>query len=231
MRILHFSDPHFSYITFDPKQFLSKQWLGNFNLALFRRNRYQTHHLDKIPQLASQLQVDVVLLTGDMTSTSQIIEFEMARDFVQLFEQPIYVLPGNHDMYTKHAEKHKVFYSFFPSDLMQATWIEKHRLTEGWWWVGLDCARANNLLKSNGVFRAKMDQHLEGVLNSIPEKDSIIIGNHFPLYTRSRPAHDTERASVLQDILRLIQMLSFIYMVTTTKLTSMTDNTKDILLS
>jgi len=202
MRILHLSDPHFSQVCFHPRQFLSKQWLGNLNLALFRRGRYQTSHLEELPELATQLKVEFVMLTGDMSSTSQPIELEMARDFVHLFQQPVLTLPGNHDAYTRTAEQTQIYYHYFPSKDMQALRIEKRSLQKGWWWVGLDCARANNVLKSNGAFYAHMDEPLHDILRNIPQQDSVIIGNHFPLYTRGRPLHDTARAKALQTILR-----------------------------
>ncbi len=202
LRIAHLSDPHFSCITFNPSQFLTKRWMGNLNLILFRRKAYQTTHLGYLPKLMENLDIDTVILSGDFTSTSMHKEFEKARDFVDEFKQPTFTLPGNHDCYTKKSDRLKRYYTYFPSEELEKRRVEKKPIGKGWWWVGLDCARPNNLLNSNGVFYREMDAILEKTLQSIPEGDKVIIGNHFPLFPSGRPHHDTGRATELGEILK-----------------------------
>ena len=75
LRIAHLSDPHFSKITYSPRQFLSKRWMGNLNLLLFRNQAYQTQYLWHLPELVESLEVESVFITGDFSSTSLNEEF------------------------------------------------------------------------------------------------------------------------------------------------------------
>lgn len=202
LRIAHLSDPHFSHITLNPSQFLSKRWMGNLNLILFRRKSYQTKHLGYLPQLTENLDIDQVIITGDFTSTSLDSEFQTAQDFVHSFSQPTLTLPGNHDVYTKKSEREKRYYKYFPSKDLEEYRIEKVHLKGNWWWVGLDCARANSLLKSNGCYFPQMHDPLFKMLSEIPRDQNVIIGNHFPLFPSGRESHDTERGEWLAALLK-----------------------------
>ena len=172
------------------------------NLALFRRNSYKTQHLKHLPSLMEHLNVDHVFITGDFTSTSLDAEFSLGKDFANSFSMPTFTLPGNHDAYTKKSELEQTYYNYFPSDQLKKTRVEKRRLKDHWWWVGLDCARANNLLKSNGCFYPEMEAPLHETLRSIPKDESIILANHFPLFASGRPSHDTEGGEQLAQLLK-----------------------------
>ncbi len=202
LRIAHLSDPHFSHITLNPSQFLSKRWMGNLNLILFRRKSYQTGHLDYLPQLMKNLDIDLVVISGDFTATSLDSEFEAARKFVHSFNQQVITLPGNHDVYTRAAEKEKTYYKYFPSKSLEKTRVEKIQLKKNWWWVGLDCARANTLLKSNGCFFQEMHDPLVKTLESISRDQHVILGNHFPLFPSGRKSHDTDRGDLLAALVK-----------------------------
>ncbi|MFZ0565834.1 MAG: metallophosphoesterase [Chlamydiales bacterium] len=205
LRVIHISDPHFSHITYNPKQFLTKRWLGNCNLILFRQKAYQTRHLVHIPELVEQLAVEAVFITGDFSTTSIDEEFVKAKEFVKEFEKrnlPVYCLPGNHDCYTKEAERSKRFYHHFPSEGLKNNRIEKVELGKGWWWIGLDCALATSLIRSNGYFFPEMEKSLEKALSQIPSDENVIIGNHFPLYGSGRPRHDLARGQALREMIK-----------------------------
>ena len=137
-QIVHISDPHFAAVTYNPMQFLSKRWLGNLNLMLFRNKSYQTDHLMHLPALFKALDVEAVCITGDMASTSRHEEFKLAKKFVDQFREKgmkTFVLPGNHDVYTKGAEREKRFYHYFPSEALSkivlSAWISA-RAGIGW---------------------------------------------------------------------------------------------------
>lgn len=207
LRIAHFSDPHFSHITFNMGQFLSKRWLGNLNLMLFRKKAYQTAHLWHLPDLMESLEVEVLFLTGDLSSTSLDEEFEEGKKFVEAFRTknlPIYTLPGNHDCYTKEAEHMQRFSHFFPSEGLKEKKVESVFLGKGWWYIGLDCAIAAPLFCAYGLFSESTERHLVEALLAIPSSDRVIIANHFPLFPagRPRPKHDLKRAKDLQEVLK-----------------------------
>ena len=205
LRIAHISDPHFSHISYDLKQFLTKRWLGNTNLFLFRSKAYQTKHLNHIPELLEKLKVDAVFITGDFSTTSYDKEFTKAQAFVAEFQKrnlPVYCLPGNHDCYTKEAEASRIFYRYFPSEGLENHRVEKHKLGNGWWWIGLDCAVATSLIQSHGHFFQQTEEALEKALQQIPSGEQVIMGNHFPLFGAGRPRHDLARGDQLKKIIK-----------------------------
>ena len=202
MKIAHLSDPHFSHIRFTPELFKTKRWLGTLNLFLLRQNHYQTSHLVDLPGFLKALNPNHICITGDFSSLALDSEFAEAKAFTKSLGHPFFHLPGNHDAYTKESEEQQTYYHYFPSSDLQRQRVEKRPLGEGWWWVGLDCARANSLLYSNGCFYPSMEKALDKILESIPYGDRVIIGNHFPLYPAGRPKHDLERGPELLGLLQ-----------------------------
>jgi 3',5'-cyclic AMP phosphodiesterase CpdA len=205
VRIAHLSDPHFSFFTSHPNQFLSKRWIGNFNFQLFRKRTYQTEQLWHLPDLLSQLKVDVVLITGDFSSTSLDEEFEVGKKFIEAFYYkglPIHFLPGNHDCYTRAVERCKRFYDFFPSPALREKKVECISLLPGWWYIGLDCTLATPPFCAYGYFKKETEQFLVEALAQIPRNDRVILANHFPLFPTGHPLHDLKRVEVLQKIMQ-----------------------------
>lgn len=202
IRIAHLSDLHFSQIMFTPDQFLSKRWVGNLNLLLFRHHFYQIDHLWHLPELFNSLDVEHVCITGDFSSLSLDSEFREAKKLVESFSQPVSLVPGNHDCYIQQVEDTRRFYDFFPSEALKKNRVEKKALGKGWWWIGLDCACPTPPFYSLGRFYSEMERELERLLKEIPSQDRVIIGNHFPLYPSNRPRHDLEGAEALQNVLK-----------------------------
>lgn len=202
IRLAHLSDTHFASVTYSPMQFFSKRWLGNMNLILFRKKTYQTAHLHHIPELINTLDVENVILTGDVATTSREEEFAQAADFVKKFSQPVLLLPGNHDVYTRESGRSKRFYLYFPDDDLRQKRITKKSLGKGWWWVGLDCAIATALIYSYGLFSSQMEKPLIAALKQIPPHEGIVMGCHFPLFGSGHPRHDLRGAKRLQEIVR-----------------------------
>lgn len=204
LRIAHLSDPHFSSLSFNLKQFLSKRWIGNLNLFLFRNRAYQTEHLWHLPELLKTLEVEATFITGDFSSTSLDEEFSEGKRLVTSFEErglPLYVVPGNHDCYTRETQRNRRFYTFFASQSLQEKRVECVKLGKGWWYVGLDCAVASPPFCAYGKFFKATEQHLKEALLKIPSNEHVIIANHFPLFTTGRPEHDLKRAEALQELL------------------------------
>jgi 3',5'-cyclic AMP phosphodiesterase CpdA len=205
IRLAHISDPHFTKIMLSPSQFLNKRWLGNLNQILFRHYQYQTSQIECFPDLFSQLKVDYVLLTGDLSSLSLDTEFRMAQRYVERFAEKglkLFHLPGNHDAYTKQAEVTRRYYDFIPNEELREKRVELTPLVDGWWWLALDCSCANGIIDSNGIFYEQMEEKLLEAVERIPEGNQIILGNHFPLIGSGRPTHDLRRADALKALVR-----------------------------
>lgn len=203
LKIAHLSDPHFATVTYNPNQFLSKRWLGNCNLLLFRNKTYQTDHLGYLPDLLSSLHFDAVAITGDFTTTSLPEEYQKAKFLVDAIKNKnikTFVLPGNHDIYTKESERKKRFAQFFPSS--EKNGVEVLEIKKNLFWIGLHCAYASNLFLSDGIFSSVIEQELVQRLDAIPKEAFCIMGNHFPLFTSGNFRHDLRKAKRLQAVLK-----------------------------
>ncbi|HNA62745.1 MAG TPA: metallophosphoesterase, partial [Rhabdochlamydiaceae bacterium] len=122
IKIAHISDLHFSNWDWNPSQFFSKRWLGNLNFLFGRQRHFAHERLKSLPTLFRNHGISHVMITGDLTTTSSLGEFEKAREFVEALEAvglKVFVIPGNHDQYTKRAHKDQLFYNYFPSQWAQ----------------------------------------------------------------------------------------------------------------
>lgn len=202
LTLAHLSDPHFASISLHPNQFLSKRWIGNLNLILLRNQFYHITPLSHFPELLESYGVETICITGDFATTSLAIEFEEGAEFVRKFKQPVLALPGNHDCYTREAERKKLYYRYFPNPDLEESRVSLKKIKAGWWWVGLDCAVASPPFCAYGKFFPKMEEKLEETLSQVPKDQIVIISNHFPLYPHGDPKHDLLRGTFLQELLK-----------------------------
>lgn len=103
MRIAHISDLH---VEVPPRvgQLFSKRALGALNLyVLGRHAHFSPHTASALVDALLREAPDLVLCTGDLTSTATVEEFERARDVLRPVTErfPFLVIPGNHDVYTR----------------------------------------------------------------------------------------------------------------------------------
>ena len=201
LNIAHLSDLHFSKITLNPSQFFSKQWLGNLNLLLFRGKRVGSKHLPRLLSVLKDFKIKLVIITGDLTSTSHPEEFKLAKNFIDELKasgMEVIVIPGNHDHYTRKAYKKKVFYDFFPEylhpeeDNIIPASLKEHGITikplnHNWYLVALDTALATSLISSRGLFSKTLEKRLRRVLSIIPKDKNVILANHFPFFNQESP--------------------------------------------
>src|SRR5579871_6877303 len=188
MRIAQISDFHFTHITWNPFRLFSKRLLGNLNWLVSRSSVFAHEQLDPLPELFKQLNVDLVLLGGDLTTTALSEEFQLASKFVSQLSQNWLAIPGNHDHYTYRSWRKKHFYRYFsnnresishPLDFftLKDHGAEAHKIEPGWWVLALDTARATNPYSSQGLFSEKQENYLEEILSLIPPEDAIICFN------------------------------------------------------
>lgn len=203
MRIAHISDLHFSKLSFNPLQFFSKRWLGNLNLLFFRRKEFDAKRLNSLPSLFKSLDVDLVVISGDLSTTSRKSEFLKAKEFVEKIEAQgiqVVTLPGNHDQYTKRAYKKQLFYKYFNSPLKE-TGVMLKELGSKWLLVALDSAVATSLVSSRGHFSTKLEKSLAKLLSDLPKNKQILLVNHFPFFQSQGPRKSLERSEALRTLL------------------------------
>ncbi|MES2640542.1 MAG: metallophosphoesterase [Myxococcota bacterium] len=102
MRVAHITDLHVEA----PPQFaqlFSKRALGAVNLYLLGRSAHFTvRTVEALVDAVARSEPDLVVCTGDITSTAMPQEFERAAALLAPLTDrfPFLVLPGNHDVYT-----------------------------------------------------------------------------------------------------------------------------------
>jgi 3',5'-cyclic AMP phosphodiesterase CpdA len=106
MRVAHFSDPHLlSLEGVPPHRFLNKRFTGWLNLRLKRGSIHRSAYVRAIAREVKRLDIEHVVVTGDLTNLALESEFELVRDLLEedlgLDPSRVTIAPGNHDLYTR----------------------------------------------------------------------------------------------------------------------------------
>ncbi|MBF5059761.1 metallophosphoesterase [Candidatus Neptunochlamydia vexilliferae] len=209
-RIAHISDLHFSRFSLAPTQFLSKRWLGNLNLLMNRSKDYLNERPWSLIPTFKKEGITHVIISGDLTTTSSDAEYTLAKNFVDALKKEgmtVFLIPGNHDHYTKKADRTKRFYNYFPMPESQEGFsLEKHGvtalpLTEGWNLVLLDTSYASALTSSNGFFSPALEKNLQALLQKLNPEEQVILVNHFPFFQHERPKRRLIRGEKLREMI------------------------------
>ncbi|MBS3905316.1 MAG: metallophosphoesterase [Simkania sp.] len=217
LRVAHISDLHFAKVSFSPLQFFSKRWIGNLNLIVSRKHALAPQRLLPLVSLFHEIKVDLVVVTGDLSTTSLNKEFLKAKEFLdqmQSLQIKVISIPGNHDHYTQGAWKKKRFYDYFPdiqgNDLsLRNDGLAAIDLNASWTMIALDTALATSLTSSRGSFTQSHEDKLLKVLRRIPTSKNILMINHFPLFQHERNSKTLERAPALKALLRQFPNVRF----------------------
>ncbi len=107
MRIAHLSDLHLYAGGAPARRFLNKRLTGWVNLRTKRGHVHRAAYVRAIALEIARLDVDHVVITGDLTNLALEGEYELARELIErdlgLDTSRVTVVPGNHDMYTRGA--------------------------------------------------------------------------------------------------------------------------------
>lgn len=204
LNIAHISDLHFSKFVPSLSQFFSKRWIGNLNLLFSRDKTYVSDQLFLLPKKFKELGIDTVIVAGDLSTTSLPEEFGLAKEWTDLLEKQgmkVFLVPGNHDQYTRSAYRNQDFYKFFQNELLASNQVALQRLNDQWWVVLLDTACATSWISSRGSFSEQIEKSLKEVLQRVPEHASIILCNHFPLFQNDSKRKELKGAKRLQKVL------------------------------
>lgn len=118
MRIAHLSDPHLLDLEgVSPwRLVLNKRLTGYVNLRLKRGHAHRPRLVDAIVDDLRAARADHIAITGDLTNLALEPEFERARRVIERLgrsPEDISVVPGNHDLYTRGAERDGRFAKYF----------------------------------------------------------------------------------------------------------------------
>ncbi len=204
MRLAHLSDLHFTCFTLNPLRLFPKRIISHLNWFLHRKEAFSEELIEKLPDLLSSLKVDLVLLSGDFTTSSMPEEFDLAKKFTNRLSMPFLAIPGNHDHYTRRSHLQKRFYNYFPSLLssLAKEGVEAHKIGMGFWVVSLDTCPPNSIFSSRGSFSTQQEAKLENLLLQIPKEDKILLLNHYPFFQQEHPKKILERGEALEALIR-----------------------------
>ncbi len=192
MKLAHLSDIHFFKYDLRLDNFFSKNLLATLNYLANRGRHKVGFDIDQIPNLLKDNGVTNVVITGDFTTTSNLKEYELAKNFVNKLESlglKTLVIPGNHDTYTKAAALSKRFYHALPSDeRLRDESIVYDDFGAGFKYIALDTTIATPLWSSQGLFSKMLEGKLTKLLESISSTQPLILINHFPIVTRKHMA-------------------------------------------
>lgn len=211
-KIVHISDFHYSHLPKNPLKLLSKRWLGAANLLFSRRKTFQPSQIEGLNQLFEEKGIDLVLATGDFSTTSLPLEFQDAKNFFNNLKMPSLYIPGNHDFYTKKDYRKKTFYRFFENSppephiassyTLKKDQVESRPIFENWWVVFLDTVVPTKFYSAQGLFSKGIEKKLEKVLQLLPKDAHIILANHFPFFLNDIPRRHLLRGIQLQDLIQ-----------------------------
>ena len=114
--LIHITDVHFWKVVKNPLLLMNKRFWGNLTVALRRRHHFLMERAESHADAVAATGVKNVLLTGDFASTSTDDEFKRAIQFVEGLRSrglALFVLPGNHDVYTFRAARTRRFERYF----------------------------------------------------------------------------------------------------------------------
>ena len=119
MKIAHISDLHILKVKGKVTDFLNKRLIGGLNIYFNRKGEYLVENVEKLFNDLNKENPDHIVITGDFTNLALPSEYEKAKELLELLgeSKKISIIPGNHDNYTRGAEKKRLFEKYF------AKWI------------------------------------------------------------------------------------------------------------
>lgn len=181
MRLALIGDIHSFTLRLHPRRMLSRRIMGQSNLWLNRRFRFNHGLLDALFEQVRAIEPDLVLLSGDVTTTSLEDEFlDVERYLRPLSEQFRTILvPGNHDRYTFRAAKarriERMMHGILPDEFPHF-----EALTDKWRLLALDSATPGFMLSRGALGPTQMQGTLEH-LEEMTADQGVIVLCHYPV--------------------------------------------------
>lgn len=199
MRIAHATDIHW-FVPPKATELAFKRILGTANLYL----RGRRHHFSRpIQQALVQhmlgLELDAVMITGDLTSQALDAEFALARADLQpvLDAIPTFMVPGNHDVYTPSARRTNAMARTFgpwmgdrESGLSRA---DVGPVT----FLGLDPNRPTLIAASGRVPELQLAELASTLADPELASRSVVLAVHYPLLDRRGEVYDSQAHGLL----------------------------------
>jgi 3',5'-cyclic AMP phosphodiesterase CpdA len=224
MRIAHISDLHILALAGAvPFRLFNKRATGYANLRLRRKHQHKSEIVRAIARHLSTSKIDHVVITGDVSNLALEAEFQAVRsvldDVLRLPPSAVTIVPGNHDVYTRGAQKKRRFSQYFApyltSDLPSLGTEQPGglfpivKLRGPVAIIGLSTALARLPFVASGRLGLAQLQALEKILAS-PEvrKRTPVVLLHHPLFNPATWSRMKARLEGLEDAGQLRELLT-----------------------
>jgi 3',5'-cyclic AMP phosphodiesterase CpdA len=207
MRIVLLGDLHLYRLFAWPWELMSKRLLGQMNLWLNRRRHFNMKLLPDVIAKVRDIHPDMILCSGDLTTTAHPLEFRMVRKRLgPLFDQyPTFLSPGNHDRYT-FTSKRRGLMERLLGELTTEDWPHHRRISQHLHLIALDPARPAMIGDRGRIGTAQLAA-LSAILQQLGPDDRAIVLCHYTL--GSPPGSKPEKLSHgLRDLPQLLNVLS-----------------------
>ncbi len=208
LRFILLGDVHVYRLAVAPWHLLGKRLLGQLNLWLNRRARLRVDLLPQLIEHMTSLEPDMLLCTGDLTTTALPAEFQLAlQQLTPILEKThAFITPGNHDRYSFTSARTKRFEQTF-SEHTSMVWPYHHEIADHLHLVAFDAARPTFTGAHGALTERQLRAFDDVIAPHIPEDDRIIAMCHYPIGTPR--GHKAEsRSHALRDVPRLVRTLS-----------------------
>jgi 3',5'-cyclic AMP phosphodiesterase CpdA len=181
MRIVVLGDIHLYQLAIWPWDLFSKRVLGQMNLWLFRRRHFHIPGLPSLIDRIDSLGADLLLGTGDLTTTATRGEFRLVTEKLgPLFARHDTVLvPGNHDRYTFTAARRRYFEHALGIDTARCEPLYR-QLGDHLHLIGLDATRPN-IITDRGYLDPIALMRLGEIIEPMTADDRVIVMCHYPI--------------------------------------------------
>jgi 3',5'-cyclic AMP phosphodiesterase CpdA len=180
MRIAVIGDIHLFTLKVHPKRLLSRRFMAHTNLWLNRRHRFNHGLLPDLVEHAQSLDPELVLFSGDVSTSSLESEFEDLLEVVKpLTDQtPGVLVPGNHDRYTFKSRRVRRIETLLER-VMPQEFPHTRTLRDGWTLLALDSAIPNKVW-SRGALGDEQFAKAEAVIRDVPADEALLVLCHYP---------------------------------------------------
>lgn len=207
LKILQITDIHFWRLCLNPLKLLGKRFLGNGNVWYKRRHEFLTDQAEGFSDYVAEQNPDLVLITGDFTSTNLPQEFDQARVWVdELLKRGLKLraIPGNHDVYTFSSTWLKPFEKTFHDIIAPKSLPFIEYVGDGLPLLLVPTV-CPNFISSKGRITAAECAETRALIESV--EGPFLIAGHYPVLTkthayRSGPSRRLRDADALLSIIR-----------------------------
>lgn len=181
MRLAIIGDLHHYRTKVPARRLIGRRAIGQTNLWLNRRFAFRHALLAPVIDKVSQINPDMILLTGDVTTTSLEDEFLDVAAFLKPLSDRFAtrLVPGNHDRYTRGAVRRRRVENLM-AHLMPPSFPHFEKISERWRLLTLDGARPSNMLSQGRLGRAQLQQAAQS-FRELSADDGVVVLCHYPV--------------------------------------------------